>query len=93
MIGRWMLFALSLSSFILGFLREGMDKKRRCLKGNVKFDSGLFIKRFRELLLSSFPWKGIWSVKVPKRVLFFLWTTVLGKILTLDNLTRRVCHW
>ena len=28
-------------------------------------------------------------MKVPKKVSFFLWTTTLGKILTLDNLTKR----
>jgi len=42
-----------------------------------------------------FPWKGIWRVKAPKRVAFFVWTAVLGKILTHDNLRRRdivVCY-
>ena len=38
---------------------------------------------------SPFPWKGIWSVKVPKRVLFFIWIAALGRILTLDNLMRK----
>jgi hypothetical protein len=37
----------------------------------------------------SFPWKGIWKVKVPRRVSFFVWTASLGKILTLDNLRKR----
>jgi len=40
----------------------------------------------------SFPWKGIWRVKAPKRVAFF----VLGKILTHDNLRRHgivVVEW
>jgi hypothetical protein len=27
----------------------------------------------------SFPWKGIWRVKAPKRVTFFVWTAALGK--------------
>jgi hypothetical protein len=36
-----------------------------------------------------FPWKGVWNPKVPPRVAFFLWTTVLGKILTADNLRKR----
>jgi hypothetical protein len=43
-----------------------------------------------------FPWKGIWHVKVPKRVAFFVWTAALGKILTHDNLRRRgivVVEW
>ena len=36
-----------------------------------------------------FPWKGIWKPKVPPRVAFFVWTAVLGKILTNDNLRKR----
>jgi len=43
-----------------------------------------------------FPWKGIWRVKAPKRVAFFVWTATLGKILTHDNLRRRgivVVEW
>ena len=41
---------------------------------------------------------GIWKVKVPKRVAFFMWTTAHGQILTLANLmlhghplTNRCC--
>jgi hypothetical protein len=44
----------------------------------------------------TFPWKGIWCVKAPKRVAFFVWTAALGKILTHDNLRRRgivVVEW
>jgi hypothetical protein len=44
----------------------------------------------------SFPWKGIWRVKAPKRVAFFVWTAALRKILTHDNLRRRgivVVEW
>lgn len=37
----------------------------------------------------SFPWKGIWCVKALKRVVYFVWTAALGKILTHDNLRRR----
>ena len=37
----------------------------------------------------SFPWKGIWKVKVPSKVAFFTWTTAKGKILTLDNLRKQ----
>ena len=36
-----------------------------------------------------FPCKGVWKQKVPPWVAFFLWTTVLGKILTADNLRKR----
>jgi hypothetical protein len=38
---------------------------------------------------STFPWRGIWKVKVPLRVSFFVWMATLGKILTLDNLHKR----
>ena len=38
---------------------------------------------------STFPWKVIWKVKVPKRVAFFMWTAAHGQILTLDNLILR----
>ena len=37
----------------------------------------------------NFPWKGIWKVKIPKRVAFFMWTVAHGQILTLDNLMLR----
>jgi hypothetical protein len=49
-----------------------------------------------EVGCSSFPWKGIWKVKVPLQVSFFVWTASLGKILTLDNLCKRgliVVNW
>ena len=36
-----------------------------------------------------FPWKHIWCVKGPKRV-SFVWTAAWGKILTYDNLIKRV---
>jgi hypothetical protein len=37
----------------------------------------------------SFPWRSIWWSRAPLRVPFFAWTTVLGKILTMDNLSKR----
>jgi hypothetical protein len=33
--------------------------------------------------------KSIWSIKAPSRVVFFVWTMTLGKILTLNNLRKR----
>jgi len=36
-----------------------------------------------------FPWKSIWRVKAPSRVVFFMWTEILGNILTMDNLRKR----
>ena len=40
---------------------------------------------------SNFQWKGVWKAKIPRRVAFFVWTTVHGQILTLDNLMLRGC--
>ena len=45
--------------------------------------------RFGVHLSTNFSWKGVWKVKIPKRVAFFVWTTVHGQILTLDNLMLR----
>ena len=36
-----------------------------------------------------FPWKGIWKVKAPRRVSFFLWSATWDRILTGDNLWLR----
>ena len=38
---------------------------------------------------SSFPWRTIRKVKVLLRINFFVGTTTLGNILTLDNLCKR----
>lgn len=37
----------------------------------------------------SFPCKNIWKVKALSRMVFFVWTAALGKILILDNLRMR----
>jgi hypothetical protein len=42
------------------------------------------------------PWKSIWKSKAPSRVVFFVWTAALGKILTMDNLHKKniiVTEW
>ena len=57
--------------------------------GNGKFDTRLFYNELRMIPNSIFPSKGIWKVKVPKRVAFFLWMTAHDRILTLDNLMLR----
>lgn len=36
-----------------------------------------------------FPWKNIWAVRSPSKIAFFVWTTALNRILTIDNLIRR----
>jgi hypothetical protein len=37
-----------------------------------------------------FSWKIIWKTKVPPCVAFFSWTATLGKVLTINNLWKRV---
>ena len=46
---------------------------------------GLSTIRFRMFLLL-FSLEGIWKVKVPKKMAFFMWTIANSQILTLDNL-------
>ena len=53
------------------------------------FDTQSFHHKIRNAAPSTFPWKGIWKVKVPKRVAFFMWTVAYSQILTLDNLMIR----
>jgi len=67
---------------------------------NISKKRNFEVKTFYKALVcheaAYFPWKGIWHVKVPKRVAFFVWTAALGKILTHDNLRRRgivVVEW
>jgi len=57
---------------------------------NLSKKRNFAVKTFYKALVcheaAYFSWKGIWRVKAPKRVAFFVWTTALGKILTHDNL-------
>ena len=68
---------------------RGCDKLCWNLNGNGKFDSRSFYHKIRNAAPSTFPWKSIWKVKVPKMVAFFMWTAAHGLILTLDNLMLR----
>jgi hypothetical protein len=66
------------------------------LSKRMNFEVKTFYKALICYKAVSFPWKGIWRVKTPKRVAFFVWTVALGKILTHDNLRRRgivVVEW
>jgi hypothetical protein len=51
------------------------------------------VKQFYKVLLpngvSSFPWKSVWRSKSLLKLAFFLWTTFLEKILSLDNPRKR----
>ena len=61
-----------------------MDPSRKGI-----FDVRSFYKTIAFKDDPSFPWKSIWRTKAPSKVVFFVWSASLGKILTLDNLRRR----
>ena len=85
----------SLLHFIQTRIPRGGGCDRLCwdLNGSGKFDTRSFYHKIRNAAPSTFPWKGIWKVKVSKRVTFFMWTAVHGQILTLDNLLFVVALW
>ena len=57
---------------------EGCDGLCLCLNESGKFDIRSFYHKIQNATLSTFPWKGIWKVKVPKRVAFFMWIVAYG---------------
>ena len=79
--------------FIQIWIPRGGGCDRLCwdLNGNGKFDTRSFYHKIWNVAPSIFPWKGIWKVKVHKRVAFFMWTAAHGLILTLDNLILHGC--
>uniref|UniRef100_A0A2N9EQD7 Reverse transcriptase domain-containing protein n=1 Tax=Fagus sylvatica TaxID=28930 RepID=A0A2N9EQD7_FAGSY len=84
---------VSFFSLIQAHLPRSLDADRLSwsLNGKGSFDSRSF---YRALCTPSsvsvlFPWKSIWKVKAPRRVVFFLWSVAWGRILTCDNLMRR----
>lgn len=92
MIENWRLFSLFLIIFTLGFqlMSEVIANKMRwCLKRSGKFETWHFYQEICGATNSPCPCKGIWKVKILKRVAFFMWTTALCQILSLDNLMRR----
>ena len=86
---------LAASYSLLHFIQTRIPRGRGCnklcwdLNGSGKFDIRSFYHKIRNAVPSTFPWKGIWKVKIPKRVAFFMWTAAHGQILTLDNLMLR----
>lgn len=88
----WELEAVSsFLDFIYSQVPSGMGSDRLCwcLMGSGTFDTLSFYQEIRGALYSIFPWKCVWKVKVTKRVAFFMCTTALCQILTLDNLMGR----
>ena len=59
------------------------------LTKNKNFDIQSIYHKLRSLLLIIFPSKGVWTVKAPRQVSFFVWIAVWDKILTCDNLRGR----
>lgn len=54
------------------------------------FSVNSFYQKLTNSRMSMFPWKSIWKMKVPSKAAFFVWTTSLDKILTTDNLRKKV---
>ena len=65
------------------------DKVVRVATQSGSFDVKLFYSILSDRGIHPFPWKSIWKVKAPTKVAFFTWTTVKGRILTLENLRKR----
>ena len=65
------------------------DRKRWKLKPNGEFDTQSYYNKLRDSPSIVFPWKGIWRVKAPRQVSFFIWCVAWNKILTGDNLRLR----
>ena len=65
------------------------DRMRWKLTKNGAFNIRSFYNKMRSPLPIIFPWKGVWKVKAPRRVSFFVWTAVWDRILTGDNLRGR----
>jgi hypothetical protein len=68
---------------------EGPDVMKWTLRQHGRFEAKSFYQALIGKFDIHFPWKAIWRVKAPRRVAFFVWTAVWGKILTCDNLMRR----
>ena len=65
------------------------NRMRWKLKPNGKFDIWSYYNKLRDSPSIVFPLKGIWRVKAPRRVSFFVWCVAWNKILTGDNLRLR----
>ena len=73
---------------ILGANTPSMDVGdwlRWKLKPNGVFDIWSYYNKLWDSPSIVFLWKGIWRVKVPRRVSFFVWCVAWNKILTGDN--------
>ena len=65
------------------------DPLRWKLTINWDFTIHLYYHKLHGSSFVVFLWKGIWKVKAPRRVSFFVWTTAWDRIFTRDNLRLR----
>ena len=65
------------------------DCMRWKLTKNGDFHIRLFYHKLHGSSSVVFPWKGIWKVKAPRHVSFFVWIAAWDRILTGDNLWVR----
>jgi hypothetical protein len=70
-------------------ISKEVDKLNWVLNRSGLFDTRSYYLALQASTASDFPWKSIWRVKAPRRVIFFVWTAAWGRILTCDNLMRR----
>nr|XP_023874114.1 uncharacterized protein LOC111986661 [Quercus suber] len=68
---------------------EHGDRMRWKLSKKRNFNTRSFYNKLRCPSSIIFPWKGVWKVKAPPRVSFFVWSAAWEKILTGDNLPDR----
>ena len=66
-----------------------VDKWRWKGQGKGRFTVSSFYQSLVGRGDTTFPWKGIWVNRVPRKVCFFTWAAARGAILTIDNLMRR----
>ena len=73
----------------LPFMTDG-DRLRWNLTKNGDFTIRSYYHKLHGSSFIAFPLKGIWKVKAPRRVSFFVWTAAWNKILTGDILRLKV---
>ncbi len=59
------------------------------LSSQKVFSVNSFYRRLISPAHRCYPWKSVWKPLAPSKVNFFIWTSSLGKVLTIDNLRKR----
>ena len=74
-------------------------KREKTLLGGFIIAKGVFTvssayKNLNQMVtqLRFLPWKLIWKVKIPYKVVVFTWLVVKEAVLTLENLMKRGMH-